>query len=109
MFKNYSIDLGSCSNTNYNKSQPGGVCSIFRDRAASTTKTYLKDDLGRWIVTKKKINNSSTLFIVNFYRPEKSVKGPNTFERQHINALHDRGVKCENPSFFYKLFKENSG
>ena len=97
MFKNYSIDLGSCKNKINNESQPGGVCSIFRDKAASTTRTYSKDDLGRWIVTEKKINNSSTLFIVNFYRPAKSGKGPNTFERQHINALHDKGRKCDNP------------
>ena len=53
MFKNYSIDLGSCRNKINNKSQPGGVCSIFRDKAASTNRTHSKDDLGRWIVTEK--------------------------------------------------------
>jgi hypothetical protein len=38
MFKKYSIDLGSCKNNIKNKIQPGGVCSIFRDKAAATTK-----------------------------------------------------------------------
>ena len=101
MFKNYSLDLGSCKNKINNKSQPGGVCSIFSDKAASTTRTHSKDDLGRWIVTEKIINNSSTLFLVNFYRPAKSGKGPNTVERQHINALHDKGRKCDNPRNFF--------
>ena len=72
----------------------------FSRQGCINNKTYLKDDLGRWIVTEKTINNSSTLFIVNFYQPAKSGKGPNTVELQHINALHERGIKCKNPSFF---------
>ena len=41
---------------------------------------------------------------MNFYRPAKSGNGPNTVERQHINALHDKGRKCDNPR---KIFIED--
>jgi hypothetical protein len=64
-------------------------------------KTHSKDDLGRWIVTKQIISNSSTLFLVNFYRPAKAGKGPNSVEIQHVNALHDKGRKSENPRDFF--------
>ena len=38
---------------------------------------------------------------MNFYRPAKAGKDPNSVERQHINALHDKGRKCENPRKFF--------
>ena len=37
------------------------------------------------------------MYTVNIYRPEKSKKGPNTVEQQHINALHEIWVKVTKP------------
>ena len=37
------------------------------------------------------------MYTVNIYRPAKTKKGPNTVEQQHINALHEMGIKVVKP------------
>ena len=54
-FGNYSLDIASCVNKNSNKHQPGGVCLIFRDKAELSSKTIIKDEMGRWMASEVRI------------------------------------------------------
>ena len=56
-FGNYSLELSSCINKSSSKHQPGGLFSIFRDKAKSSSHTILKDGLGRWIISKLILKN----------------------------------------------------